>query len=168
MKGFKFTDVDYTFESLTGEPDKKIIQLVKERNIDLIFIGTTGKSMIGRVLLGIVTEMVARELPCSIVTTKSENIINLKIDSEISDIEKHFKQAIKLNETGYYNEAIEQLKVCLSINDMHIPSMTELIKLYEKTGENDLAETYKSKLDEILKRLWDRKIEYEIKKHCKM
>lgn len=168
LKEFNFTDVDYTHELITGEPYKKIIQYVKDKNIDLIFIGTTGKSMISRVMLGSVTEMVARELPSSIVATKSENIINLKIDSEISDIEKHFNQAIKLNETGYFTEAIEQLKACLNINDMHIPSLTELIKLYEKTGETDLAKSYKDRLDEILKRLWDKKIEYEIRKYYKM
>jgi hypothetical protein len=35
-------------------------------------------------------------------------------------------------------------------------------------GENELAENYTHKLDEILKRLWDKKVEFEIRKHYKL
>ncbi len=44
------------------------------------------------------------------IVMKDENLIDLKIDSDISTLEKHLNQAIKLEETGFYQEAIEQLK----------------------------------------------------------
>ena len=168
IKKFNFTDVDYETKLIRGKTHEKIIAFAAKNNIDLIFMGATGKSLIQRVLLGSVTEMVIRELPSSMIITKSEDILNLRIDFEISEIEKHFTDAMKLEKTGYYKEAIDQLKICLEINDLHIPALNALIKLYNKIGEKELSETYSKKLDEILSRLWDKKIELEIKKNYRL
>ena len=168
IKKFNFTDVDYETKLIRGKTHEKIIAFAAKNNIDLIFMGATGKSLIQRVLLGSVTEMVIRELPSSMIITKSEDILNLRIDFEISEIEKHFTNAMKLEKTGYYKEAIDQLKICLEINDLHIPALNALIKLYNKIGEKELSETYSKKLDEILSRLWDKKIELEIKKNYRL
>ena len=168
MKKFNFTDVEYNTELIRGKTYQKIITFATKNNIDLIFMGATGKSLIQRALIGSVTEMVLRALPSSMVITKSENILNLKIDFEISEIEKHFANAIKLEKTGYYKEAIDQLKICLQINDLHIPTLNALIKLYNKIGDKDLSQTYSKKLEEILSRLWDKKIELEIRKNYKL
>jgi universal stress protein E len=165
---FNLIELDYKKVMLTGKPHQKIIEYAKSENIDLLFMGTTGKSLLQRVFIGSVTEMVLRALPCSIVTTKSEDLLNLKIDSDISNLEKHFKQAKQLQESGYYNEAINQLKICLKINDLHIPAISALIKLYKKLDKQDEAELYSDKLNEILRRLWDKKIELEIRRNLKL
>jgi two-component SAPR family response regulator len=130
-----------------------------------MIMGATGKSMLSRIFLGSLTEQIAREMPCSLVTTKAENILNLKIDYEISTIEKHFANAKKLEENGFFDEAEQQFKLCIQINDLHIPSLSALINLYKNLGKKDLEEKYRQKLDEILRRLWDKKIEFEIRKH---
>ena len=104
------------------------------------------------------------EMPGSKVITKAESILNLKIDSDISEIEKLVANAKRLEETGYYEEAIHQLKLSVQKNDLHIPALNALSRLYEKTGEALMAETYKKKVDSILRRLWDKKIEFEIRK----
>ncbi len=164
LEKFNFTDVNHSVTILRGKPYEKILEYAQQHKVDLIFMGATGKSFLQRVLLGSVTESVLRELPGSMVITKSENIINLKIDADISNLEKHLNQAKKLEEIGYFSEAIEQLKTGLQVNDLHIPTISALIKLYDKLGEKDLSESYSRKLDEILKRLWDKKIEFEIRK----
>lgn len=121
-----------------------------------------------RILLGSVTEKVVRDLPSSMVITKTENILNLKIDADISEIEKHMSNAEKLAETGFFDEAVEQYKTALQINDLHIPALTALASLYDKIGEKESAELFYRKIDEILGRLWDRKIEFEIRKSLKL
>lgn len=165
---FDFTDIDYQTYILKGIPEKEILKFTDENQVDLLFMGATGKTFIQRIFLGSVTENVIRELPSSMVITKSENILNLKIDADITELEKHFANAQTLEETGYYKESIEQLKICLRINDLHIPTLSALAKLYAKMGENDLANIYNQKIDEILKRLWNRKIELEIRKSLKL
>lgn len=163
LKSFNFTDINYRTQILRGIPDKEIIRLIEQNQLDLLFMGATGKTFIQRIMLGSVTEKVIRELPCSVVITKSENILNLKIDADISEIEKHLANAKKLEETGYYNEAITQLKIGLQINDLHLPTLVAIVKLYTKIGEDETAQIYYQKIDEILKRLWNKKIELEIR-----
>lgn len=168
LKKFNFTDINYNTELIRGKIYEQIVAFAKVKDINLIFMGANGKSLLQRVFLGSVTEMVIRQFPCSMVITKSENILNLKIDFEISEIEKHFTNAMQLEKIGYYEDAIDQLKICLQINDLHIPALNALIKLYIKVGKNDLSEMYSKKLEEILRRLWDKKIEMEIRKNYKL
>jgi universal stress protein E len=164
LSGFNFTDVDYEIKVETGDPAIEILSFVSRNNIDLLFMGATGKTYLQRVLLGSVTEKLIRELPCSMVVTKAESILNLQIDSDISEIEKLLSNAKRLEETGFYEEAIRQFKLSIQKNDLHIPSLNGLARLYEKIGEAEKAEIYRQKIDAILRRLWDKKIEFEIRK----
>ncbi len=168
LKKFNFTDIDFQTQILKGMPDKEILGFIAQNKIDLLFMGATGKTFMQRILLGSVTEIIVRELPSSMVITKTENILNLKIDADISEIEKHMTNAEKLVETGFYKEAIEQYKIALQINDLHIPALNSLARLYDKIGEKESAELFYKKIDEILRRLWDRKIELEIRKSLKL
>lgn len=168
LDSFNLTHIDHEKTILKGKAYKEIINFIQQKQVNLLFMGTTGKNFLQRILMGSVTERVIRELPCSVVITKSDNILNLKIDSDISDIENHFSNAKKLEESGYYDEAIEQLLLCLQINDLHIPTLNALSVIYKKTGRNELADIYNNKIDQILKRLWDKKIELEIRKSLKI
>lgn len=167
LRNFNLIDVDYTVKSLTGKINEVIIDYALSNSVDIIFIGATGKNYVQRLLLGSVTENVLRKFPTSMIVMKAENLLDLKIESDISTIEKHFNQAIKLEEAGYYHEAAEQLKTCLLINDLHLPVLSRLSKLYEKLGDKEQSENFRNKFDEILKRLWDRKIESDIRNNLK-
>lgn len=164
IKNFSFVDVDYEQVILKGKPYKKIIEFASDKKADVLFIGATGKTFFQRLLLGSVTELVIRDLPCSVVITKSENILNLKIEKDISDIERLMDNAKNLEEAGFYEDGIEQLKLCLKINDLHLPALYAIVKLYQKIGKEDLAKTFNHKAEEILKRLWNKKIELEIRR----
>lgn len=168
VEEINFTGVDYEMVQLKGKAYEIISEFISKKSIDLMLIGATGKTMLSRILLGSLTERIARDLRCSLITTKAENILNLKIDSDISNIEKHFENAKTLEKNGFFVEAAAQLKICLQINDLHVPSLTGLIHLYEKMGENEKSKNYSLKLDEILRRLWDKRIEFEIRRHYKI
>ena len=49
---------------------QKIIQYAKEKDIDLIIMGTHGHSGLAHVLLGSVTEKVVRKAPCPVLTVR--------------------------------------------------------------------------------------------------
>lgn len=168
LQRFNFIDVNYKTEILSGDTDAEIKKYVKKNNIDLLFMGATGKTFLQRILLGSVTEKIIRELPCAMVVTKSENILNVKIDADISEVEKHIAIAKKLEETGYYDEAIEQLQTCLQKNDLHIPTLILISELYAKKGDKDEALFYKQKIDNILERLWNKEMQSEIRKLLKL
>jgi universal stress protein A len=53
-----------------GTPFYEIIRFAKEMNIDLIVMGTHGRSGLVHVLLGSVTEKVVRKAPCPVLTVR--------------------------------------------------------------------------------------------------
>jgi hypothetical protein len=56
-------------------------------------MGTTGRSGISKILMGSVTEKVIREVPCSFITVKNEDIVALELESKIQDIENYYSLA---------------------------------------------------------------------------
>ncbi|MEX0725430.1 MAG: universal stress protein [Planctomycetaceae bacterium] len=56
----------------TGEPFVEIIRYAKERNIDLIVLGTHGRTGLTHVLLGSVAERVVRKAGCPVLTVRPE------------------------------------------------------------------------------------------------
>lgn len=53
-----------------GTPFYEIIQVAKEKDVDLIVMGTHGHSGLAHVLLGSVTEKVVRKAPCPVLTVR--------------------------------------------------------------------------------------------------
>ncbi len=132
--------------------------------IDLLIMGTTGKTDLSRLIIGSVAEKVVREVPCSFITLKSENIITLQLETNIRDIETHYSAGMELMEDGFFKESIEQFKICLSISNMHVPSYNGIAKVYEKLDDLDKAKIYRNSGKEVLNLIWNQKIEGEVRK----
>jgi nucleotide-binding universal stress UspA family protein len=163
--GFDFKGIDHTKEIQTGNAHQKILHAINEYGCDLLIMGTNGRTGFSRIMMGSVTEKVTREVPCSFITTKMQDIFKLKFDNEIKDIEEHFNYASDLFKSGLNQEAIDQYRICLQINDMHIPSMYKLAELYKTMGETIKVTYYEKMAKDLLTRIWDKKIELEIRKH---
>jgi universal stress protein E len=164
---FNLIDINYSLINLTGRTKDVLKEYASSNSHDLIFMGATGKNYVQRLLLGSVTENLLRSMPSTMIVLKAENLIDLKIESDISTIEKHLDQAIKLEETGYLEEALNQLKTCLLINDLHLPALNRLINLYKKMGNLEQADKYQNIVNEVLRRLWEKNIQFEIRKAYK-
>lgn len=165
LEDFDLKGVNYNIDIQKGIPDERILLAIEKLDCDLLVMGTNGRSGFSRIMLGSVTEKVIRKLPCSFVTTKTQDIFKLRLDGEIKEIETHFNNANRLTKSGFYNEAIGQYLICLQINDMHIPSMYKLVELYKITGDDEKVGYYDKMAKDLLQRLWDKKIENEIRKH---
>ncbi|MCR4290815.1 MAG: universal stress protein [Candidatus Scalindua sp.] len=57
---------------LFGVPFLEIITTAKDKNIDLIVIGTHGRTGIAHMLIGSVAEKVVRKAPCPVLSVKSK------------------------------------------------------------------------------------------------
>jgi len=126
ISSFDFTGIKWTSVNRKGEPHKEIMACLEEFKADLLMMGTHGRSGLNRFFMGSVTEKVVRELPCSFITTKSEDVIHLKIDNEINSIKSYYKNGLDLMAEGFNKEAVRQFKMCLKINDLHIPAWNKL------------------------------------------
>ena len=165
---FDFTGVKWSTVDRMGEPHREILSCIEEFNSDLLMMGTHGRTGINRLFMGSVTEKVIRELPCSFITTKSEDVIQLKIESEISTIKTHYKNGIDMMKEGFTPEAIHEFRMCLKINDLHIPAWNRLAEAYERIGDKTKAETCKNMAQKIRQKLWDQQAEVEIRSKSAM
>ncbi|MFD1615323.1 universal stress protein [Gelatiniphilus marinus] len=164
LKKFNLVDVNFTKESKMGNPAQEILKTVASKKIDLMVMGTHGRTGLNRMIMGSVTEKVIREVPCSFVTLKSEDVINLQLQSDIKDFEKLFEEGIQLAKDGFYEEAIEQFKASLNINNMHVPAYEAIAKVFEKMEAPKKAAMYRKSAKEIKNRMWYSKIEEEVRK----
>lgn len=57
-----------------GEPHSRILEAAQKFSTDLILMGATGRSGLVRVLLGSTTRRVIRELPCSLIAIKKDDL----------------------------------------------------------------------------------------------
>jgi universal stress protein A len=54
-----------------GTPYLEVVNTAKEENVDLVIVGTHGRSAIAQLLLGAVAEKVVRLAPCPVLTVRS-------------------------------------------------------------------------------------------------
>jgi universal stress protein E len=164
LNDFQLTDLNWTKETPKGKPSEEILSTISRKMIDLLIMGTTGRTGLNRMLMGSVTEKVVREVPCSFLTLKSADAISLELETHVKDIEQLYANAIKLMEDGFYEEAKDHLKACLNINDMHVPTYKALAKVYEKLNHPEKAKMYKENAKYIMDKIWYQKIEEEVRK----
>ena len=73
LEAIRPTDPSVPFEHrlATGPPAREIVELAKEKGVDLIVMGTHGRTGLGRMLMGSVAEAVVRHAPCPVFVFKA-------------------------------------------------------------------------------------------------
>jgi len=164
LRDFNLIDLNWTKEIPRGNPSEKILSTISRKMIDLLIMGTAGRTGLNRMFMGSVTEKVVREVPCSFLTLKSEDVISLQLETHIKDIKQLHKTALELLEDGFYEEAKDHFKACLNINAMHVPAYKGLANLYEKLNQPEKAKIYRNNAKEIMDKIWYTKVEEEARK----
>jgi nucleotide-binding universal stress UspA family protein len=59
---------------LVGDPASEIVRLAEALNVDLIVMGTHGRTGLSRLLMGSVAEAVVRRAPCAVYTVKHHEL----------------------------------------------------------------------------------------------
>ena len=62
--------IPFNHAFLEGEPAAEIVRYAHDEGVDLIVMGTHGRSGVERLLMGSVAEKVMREAPCSVLVVK--------------------------------------------------------------------------------------------------
>jgi len=167
LKDFNLQGLEVERKIVIGQAAPEILRTIGKLDADLLIMGTTGRSGLSRLMMGSVTEKVIRTLPCSFITTKAKGVIQLQLAQRLQDIEIHHANGKQLMEDGFFQEAIAEFKTCLEINDMHVPSLFGIAKVYDRLGEEEPAARYRKMAREVMLRIWDAKIEEEVRKFYK-
>jgi nucleotide-binding universal stress UspA family protein len=161
---FNFNDLNWSKLELLGNASNEILNTINTKGVDLLIMGTVGRTGLNRLVVGSVTEKVIREVPCSFLTLKSQDAISLNLETHIKDFETLFKAGQQLEKDGFYEEAIEQYRASLGINTMHVPAYSAIAKLFDKLNKPEKAALYRKSANEIKERIWYSKVEEEVRK----
>ncbi|NND04839.1 MAG: universal stress protein [Saprospiraceae bacterium] len=164
LQGFNLAGLSWHKEFRFGIAADEILKTISGNIVDLLVMGTVGRTGISRVIIGSVTEKVVREVPCSFLMIKAEDVINLQLESDVSDLESHYNIGMQLMDDGFFSEAINQFKLCLNLNSMHVPAYFGIAKVYKTMGKEDMSKIYRDRGKDILDRIWNKKIEQEVRK----
>lgn len=75
IKEFDLKDIKHTIEIKSGNANEKILDIIKDQHIDLLIMGTNGRTGLSGFIMGNVTQKVVREIPCSFITVKKISVI---------------------------------------------------------------------------------------------
>lgn len=64
-------DVPFEHRSVMGDPAAEIVKVADEENVDLIVMGSHGRTGLSRVVMGSVAEAVVRRANCPVLTYKA-------------------------------------------------------------------------------------------------
>lgn len=159
LEEFDFHNVVWKRMVLFGKAEREILNEIRYSGFDLLVMGAVGNSSQPRAMLGAVAEKVVREMPCSLVTLKSENAIRLRLEYEISDIENHLAQGRKLLENGFPREALEEFEYCVEKDLFFAPAWDGMAKAHQRLGHEETAQKSAQMARQIREKFWQRQIE---------
>lgn len=74
-------DVPYEHHLVAGDPASEIVRLAESENVDLIVMGTHGRTGLRRLLMGSVAEAVVRRAKCPVFTFKEPHDATVESNS---------------------------------------------------------------------------------------
>jgi universal stress protein E len=163
LREFDFHDIEYEKLVCEGQPHEEILRVANEFQADLLVMGSVGRTGVARLLMGSVAEKVARQLPCSILTVKGEDFVRLTLQEEIEDAQEHIQRGEELLDKGFAREALGEFRHCIARDAMYAPAWEGAAAAHERLGNDEEAQRCRERANEIVKQLWDKRIEAEIR-----
>ena len=160
---YDFHQVNWSRLVRYGEPYREILAVASETKSDLLVMGSVGRTGLSRILMGSVARKVAQEMPCPIVTVKSEHVIRLRLDAEIAAMQENLKQGHELLEKGFPEEALGQFQHCIAKDMMCAPAWEGLAAAHRRLGHEEESQECTERAKSIVRHIWDRQVEADIR-----
>ena len=134
-----FGTVPWKSELRRGEPHQQIIASAIEHGAGLIAMGAIGKSGLVRALVGSVTRSVLRQLPCSILVIKAEDLVDEITEEDAKVVELLFAEAQALMGVESFDAAVAKFDQVLAHNPFHEAALVERAAALMRLGETERA-----------------------------
>lgn len=139
LKDFDFQGLRWNKMVQRGNPSDEILCIIKETAVDLLLMGSEGRSGLPGLAMGSVAEKVVREVPCSFIMMKSDHLIEVRLEAEVTDMKQHYQNGVEFFERGLLDEAKEQFELCLRKNFMYAPAWDGLERVNRQMGNDQEA-----------------------------
>ena len=164
LQKFDFYRIPWNKLVKQGKPHQEILKVARETECDLIVMGSTGRTKLKRMLLGSVAETVTREVPCSIITVKSEHAIRLQLEEEIDVIKTECDQGLELLEKGFPAEAVQRFHSCITKDKMYALAWEGLAASHKRLGHDEESKKCMDIAKSIRQDIWEKQVTAEVRK----
>ncbi len=178
LRDFDLHDVNWRKELRRGKPYREILRVAGDTEADLLVMGSVGRTGISRFLVGGVARKVAQQMPCSIITVRSEEPIRLLIEGEIRKPDANFCAAKKrdascsrfdhgteLLEQGFPEQALTHFQNCIDEYDLCPHAWASIAAAHRRMGHEQEAEKCQKRAEELSQILLNNAIEADIREN---
>lgn len=163
LRRFDFHEVAWERVVRRGDPGERILEVASEAGAELVVVGSSGRGALWRAIAGSVTDKLADQAACSLVTMAGEDAVRVRIDEELADLETHYSRGLELLDHGFPDEARRHFERCVHINDMFVPAWEALAEVHRRAGDDKRREECLATVGRIRDALSWRKVEAEIR-----
>jgi universal stress protein E len=149
LEGEDLSGIAWKREVRCGMPHEQIVTSAKEGSVDLIVMGATGRTGLVQVLLGSTTRRLLRDLPCSLLTVKQEDVLDELFELDVRSIVVLMEEARAFSDAGMILPTIAKYRQVLSRDPYHIAAMECLASALDKVGKTAEAESYRRRLKRL-------------------
>jgi nucleotide-binding universal stress UspA family protein len=142
LEDIDFDGVPWRKEIRTGLPHVQIAAAARDSCADVIMTGSTGRSGLARMLIGSVTRRVLRQLPCSLLTVKNEDVLEELLQGDIRAIKLLLAEGRELLAAERYGEAACKFRQVIFQDPFQITALGCLAEAYAKLGRAEEAGRY--------------------------
>lgn len=149
LKAADFAGITSKSEVRHGVPHEQIVAAAGEFGSDLIVMGATGRTGLVKVLLGSTTRRLLRNLPCSLLTVKQDEVLEELFDIDLIEISRLITEARSLANAKSFQPAIALYQQALNRNPFHLEALHELSDLFQATGQTRQEEQCRHRIARI-------------------
>jgi nucleotide-binding universal stress UspA family protein len=129
-----------------GTAHAEIAASVRDHEADLVVMGSSGRGGLARALLGSTTRRVLRDLPCSLLVVKHEDVAEPVLDDEVRHVEVLVAEGRGLLGAGAFHQAAVHFRQALAHDPFHRDALELLERTAQKLGDSDEAERCRRRL----------------------
>ncbi|NLE37531.1 MAG: universal stress protein [Pirellulaceae bacterium] len=162
-RDFDLHGVRWTKFIRKGKPHEEILKVVDEIKADLLVMGSAGRKGLARMLMGGLARKLASEMPCSIVTVRSEHAFRPRVEPQGGDLDEFFKQGHELLALGFPEEAGRQFRQCLAKDKKFVPAWEGLAAVSQRLGRDDEARQYLDRAEQAAQEQYHKQVEADVR-----
>jgi nucleotide-binding universal stress UspA family protein len=139
LRDVPFGEVEWEAEIRAGQPHEEIIAAAVQYQVGLITIGAIGRTGLARALVGSVSRGVLRQLPCSVLLVKNEDLIDEFTEEDARMVELLIAEAEALMEVESFDAAVAKFDQVLTHNPFAEAALIGRAEALEQLGQTERA-----------------------------
>jgi hypothetical protein len=140
LHGIDLADVSWKREVRKGPPHTEILAAARARHADLIVMGSTGRTGLGRILMGSVTHRVLQQLPCTLLAVKGEDAADQLFEEDLRHMRLLVAEGCALMTKGSPGAALLKFRQILARDPFHLAALDGEADAHERLGQLEEAE----------------------------